>query len=397
MHVDMNHSNHFLASVDGFMPHGMCYLWQPSVLTLHIVSDVLIALSYFSISFTLLAFVRARRDLAFNWMFVCFAIFIVACGATHLMEVWVIWDPIYWWSGSLKAVTALASVPTAILLIKLMPAALRLPSPSALQAANEALQKEITERQNAERLLVEANRLKSEFLANMSHELRTPLNGIIGFSELLIDEKVGTLNETQKEFISHSLSGGRHLLKLINDILDLSKIEAGRVELTPETFPLAAALQEVYAAVSLMAMQKGIAVEQSVSPALSDVTLDRQKFKQIMFNLLSNAVKFTDDGGKVSVDIGSQHPNVLNIQVRDTGVGIKSEDLGKLFIEFNRIDSPMARRHGGTGLGLSLTKKLVELQRGSIAVASDWGKGSVFTVLLPFGTGTAHGAPMSAV
>jgi protein-histidine pros-kinase len=184
---------------------------------------------------------------------------------------------------------------------------------------------------------------------------------------------------------------------LINDILDLSKIEAGRVELTPETFPLAAALQEVYAAVSLMAMQKGIAVEQSVSPALSDVTLDRQKFKQIMFNLLSNAVKFTDDGGKVSVDIGSQHPNVLNIQVRDTGVGIKSEDLGKLFIEFNRIDSPMARRHGGTGLGLSLTKKLVELQRGSIAVASDWGKGSVFTVLLPFGTGTAHGAPMSAV
>ena len=397
MRADMNHSDHLLASVDGFMPHGMCYLWQPPVLTLHIVSDLLIALSYFSIPFTLLTFVRARRDLAFNWIFVCFAIFIVACGATHLMEVWVIWDPIYWWSGALKAVTALASVPTAILLVKLMPAALRLPSPSALQAANEALHTEIVERENAERLLVEANRLKSEFLANMSHELRTPLNGIIGFSELLVDEKVGTLNETQKEFINHSLSGGRHLLQLINDILDLSKIEAGKVELTPETFPLAATLQEVYAAVSIMAVQKGITVEQYVSPSLSDVTLDRQKFKQIMFNLLSNAVKFTDNGGKVSVDIGSQAANVLNIQVRDTGVGIKSEDLDKLFIEFNRIDSPMARRHEGTGLGLSLTKKLVELQRGSIAVASDWGKGSVFTVLLPFGTAAAHDAPMSAV
>ena len=397
MRADMNHSDHPLASVDGFMPHGMCYLWQPPVLTLHIVSDLLIALSYFSIPFTLLSFVRARRDLAFNWIFVCFAIFIVACGATHLMEVWVIWDPIYWWSGALKAVTALASVPTAILLVRLMPAAMRLPSPSALQAANEALHKEIVERENAERLLVEANRLKSEFLANMSHELRTPLNGIIGFSELLVDEKVGTLNETQKEFIAHSLSGGRHLLQLINDILDLSKIEAGKVQLTPETFPLAATLQEVYAAVSIMAVQKGITVEQYVSPSLSDVTLDRQKFKQIMFNLLSNAVKFTDNGGKVSVDIGSQAANVLNIQVRDTGVGIKSEDLGKLFIEFNRIDSPMARRHEGTGLGLSLTKKLVELQRGSIAVASDWGKGSVFTVLLPFEAAAAHHGPMSAV
>jgi signal transduction histidine kinase len=238
--------------------------------------------------------------------------------------------------------------------------------------------------------------LKSEFLANMSHELRTPLNGIIGFSELLIDEKVGTLNDVQKEFINHSLNGGRHLLRLINDILDLSKIEAGKVELSPETFPLTATLQEVYAAVSLMALRKGISLECHVAPSLSDVTLDRQKFKQILFNLLSNAIKFTDDGGAVSVAIESQGANVLNIQVRDSGVGIKPEDISKLFIEFNRIDSPMARRHEGTGLGLSLTKKLVELQRGSIAVASDWGKGSVFTVLLPFGGGTASNMPAGA-
>jgi hypothetical protein len=123
----------------GFMPHGMCYLWKPSILALHATSDALISLAYFSIPFTLLRFVRARKDLAFNWMFVCFAIFIVACGATHVMEIWVIWHPAYWVSGTIKAITALASVPTAILLWKLMPTALRLPSPAALQVSNAKL------------------------------------------------------------------------------------------------------------------------------------------------------------------------------------------------------------------------------------------------------------------
>src|SRR5215207_1916268 len=117
----------------GFMPHGMCYLWQPGILLLHIVSDALITLAYFSIPFTLLYFVRKRRDLEFNWMFVCFAVFIVACGTTHAMEIWTVWQPVYWLSGSIKAITALASVPTAILLVKLIPQALALPSPAALQ------------------------------------------------------------------------------------------------------------------------------------------------------------------------------------------------------------------------------------------------------------------------
>jgi hypothetical protein len=140
-------------SPDGFMPHGMCYLWQPGVLRLHIVSDAPIALAYFSIPFTLLCFVRKRRDLQFNGMFVCFAVFFVACGATHLMEIWTIWHPVYWLAGGIKAVTALASVPTAILLVKLIPVALRLPSPATLLKANAELEKEITERKRAEQKL----------------------------------------------------------------------------------------------------------------------------------------------------------------------------------------------------------------------------------------------------
>ncbi len=139
-----------LFSSTGFMPHGMCYQWQAGILSLHVISDVLITLAYFSIPFTLLYFVRRRRDPQFNWMFVCFAVFIVACGTTHLMEIWTIWQPVYWLSGGVKAITAVASVPTAILLVRLIPDALRLPSPQLLQSANTKLALEVTERRRAE-------------------------------------------------------------------------------------------------------------------------------------------------------------------------------------------------------------------------------------------------------
>jgi signal transduction histidine kinase len=372
-----------LFSSAGFMPHGMCYLWRPSILALHATSDSLIALAYFSIPFTLIKFVRARKDLAFHWMFVCFAIFIVACGATHLMDIWVIWQPLYWISGTIKALTALASVPTAILLVKLMPAALRLPSPAALQASNAKLEQEITDRERIERQLLEANRLKSTFLASMSHELRTPLNGIIGFNELLVDEKAGALNEMQKECVNYSLISGRHLLQLINDVLDLSKIESGKMELNVESFELSSAIEEVYVVASQLASKKNQTIDRTVSPLLHHIRLDRQKFKQVLFNLLSNAVKFTGDGGRIWIVIEPHDPSTLRVQVRDTGVGIKSEDLDKLFTEFTRLQAGARRDQEGTGLGLTLTKKLVDFQGGHITVESEWGKGSLFTVLLP--------------
>jgi protein-histidine pros-kinase len=246
--------------------------------------------------------------------------------------------------------------------------------------------RDATDRKRFEQTLQEANRLKSEFLANMSHELRTPLNGIIGFSEFLIDEKPGKVNVKQREYLGDILNSGRHLLQLINDVLDLSKVEAGKMELFPETFELSKALDEVCSVVSSLAKKKNIDVRREIAGTVDSVTLDRQKFIQVLYNLLSNAVKFTDDGGEVQIRADLNGAAELQMQVHDTGIGIKPADFGKLFVEFQQLDSSAARRYQGTGLGLALTKKIVEFQRGSIRVESEQGKGSTFTIVLPLGT-----------
>jgi protein-histidine pros-kinase len=230
----------------------------------------------------------------------------------------------------------------------------------------------------------EANRMKSEFLANMSHELRTPLNGIIGFTEFLIDEKPGPLNAKQREYLTDVLNSGKHLLQLINDVLDLAKVEAGKMELFPETFSVRQATEEVCSVIAPIAQKKNIAIGTAISPEADSVTLDQQKFKQVLYNLLSNAVKFTDQDGAVEIITESyDNKNKLRVQVKDTGIGIRSEDYHRLFTEFQQLDSSFSRRYEGTGLGLALTKKIVEYQHGSISVDSEFGKGSTFTVLLP--------------
>jgi PAS domain S-box-containing protein len=251
--------------------------------------------------------------------------------------------------------------------------------------------RDVTERKRYEQALHDANRLKSEFLANMSHELRTPLNGIIGFSELLIDGKPGGLNTKQKEYLADILGCGRHLLQLINDILDLSKVEAGKMELHPETFPVGAAIAEVLSVVSSIANRKRITIHHSIGVGTDCVTLDRQRLIQVLYNLLSNAVKFTNEGGTVFVDVDAHGPSSLRICVRDTGIGITPEDITKLFVEFRQLDSSTTRRYGGTGLGLALTKKIVEAQLGTVSVESKQGQGSLFTVILPF----ARAAPVA--
>jgi protein-histidine pros-kinase len=243
--------------------------------------------------------------------------------------------------------------------------------------------RDVTERKRYEQALQEANRLKSVFLANMSHELRTPLNAIIGFSEFLVDEKIGTLNAKQKEYLTDVTNSGRHLLRLINDVLDLSKVEAGKMEVRKESFVIRQAIEEVCSGVASMATAKKIAIRREIAAALGDVTLDRQKFVQILYNLLSNAMKFTDEGGEVCVSARHHNTATLLVSVRDTGIGIRREDLDKLFVEFQQLDAGSSRLFEGTGLGLALTKKLIEVQGGSISVESERGKGSTFTVLLP--------------
>jgi len=245
--------------------------------------------------------------------------------------------------------------------------------------------RDVTERKRFEQGIQQASRMKSEFLANMSHELRTPLNGIIGFSELLVDEKPGKLNDRQKEYLNDILNSGRHLLQLINDVLDLSKVEAGKMELFPETFALSGAVDEVCSVISPLAKKKSITIQREIALAIENVTVDKQKFKQVLYNLLSNAVKFTDPGGSVEINASAQNADRLELKIRDTGIGIRQDHFDKLFVEFQQLDSGATRRYEGTGLGLALTKKLVEFQHGSIGVVSEPGNGSTFTVILPCG------------
>jgi PAS domain S-box-containing protein len=234
-----------------------------------------------------------------------------------------------------------------------------------------------------------ANLAKSQFLANMSHELRTPLNAIIGFSEILADKTFGDLNDRQLKYSNNILNSGRHLLQLINDILDLAKVEAGRVELMRNTFSVAKALSEVQTIVKTLANKKHIHLESEVAADLPSLFADEAKFKQVMYNLLSNAIKFTPDGGKVLVTAAIQSANdgnsSLQIAVTDTGIGIKLKDQERVFKEFEQVDSSYGRQQQGTGLGLALTKRLVEMHGGRIRVESEGveGKGSTFTFLIP--------------
>jgi signal transduction histidine kinase len=227
-----------------------------------------------------------------------------------------------------------------------------------------------------------ASRHKSEFLANMSHELRTPLNSVIGFSEVLLDRTFGELNAKQAQYLTVIHSSGRHLLSLINDILDLTKVEAGRMELDITTFDLGAAIHNALTLVSGRAARHGVALATSVDERLGIVQADERKLKQILLNLLSNAVKFTAEGGRVEVAAIPSNGNV-EISVSDTGSGIAPEHQETIFEEFRQVDSDYARKHEGTGLGLALVKRFVELHGGHIWVKSEVGKGSTFTFTLP--------------
>jgi signal transduction histidine kinase len=238
-----------------------------------------------------------------------------------------------------------------------------------------------------------ASRAKSEFLAAMSHELRTPLNAVIGFSQLLANKTYGELNERQLEYLTTILSGGRHLRRLVDDVLDLAKVDAGHLTLDLTSVAVADELREVVSVVQALAREKKITVSTDVKDTVPKITADRQRIQQVIYNLLSNAIKFTEPGGSVTVtvDTGGEPPavdatpHVLRIAVADTGIGIKPEDQARIFDAFEQVGASYAREQGGTGLGLALTRKLVELHGGTISVASEGvkGRGSVLTVRLP--------------
>jgi signal transduction histidine kinase len=249
---------------------------------------------------------------------------------------------------------------------------------SALAIQNARLFREIEEKS---RELEAASRHKSEFLANMSHELRTPLNAIIGFSEVLAEGMFGDVNGKQAEYLADILESGRHLLSLINDILDLSKIEAGRMELEPSSFHLPTAIDNTLILVRERAQRRDIRLACTVDDHLGTIRADERKVKQVLLNLLSNALKFTPEGGNVDVRARA-NDGVAELSVADTGVGISPEDQQAVFEEFRQVGAA-AKKTEGTGLGLAISRKLIELHGGRLWVESTLGAGSTFTFTLP--------------
>ena len=260
-----------------------------------------------------------------------------------------------------------------------------------LRSLNEDLERRVTERTTElaraareleirNREVERANRMKTEFLARTSHELRTPLNAIMGYSDLLGEEPAGPLPPTYKRFVANIQEGARHLLRMVNDVLDLAKIEVGRIELNREVFQPAAAVEEVLSVITPLAKLKNIAIENQLSPG-AGIHADRTRFKQIFYNLLSNAVKFTPENGRVWI-AECNRDNTACFCVGDTGIGIPSAELEAVFDEFHQVDAPPGAVKEGTGLGLAITKRLVHLHGGTIWVESASGWGSCFFLSL---------------
>ncbi|MBB3169603.1 ATP-binding response regulator [Simiduia aestuariiviva] len=259
-----------------------------------------------------------------------------------------------------------------------------------LETTQKAVLNILEDLEDEKRSAQEANRMKSEFLANMSHELRTPLNSIIGFSELMSDGKVGPIAENHKEYLGDILTSARHLLQLINDVLDLAKVEAGKLDFDAKPIQIHQLIHGIRDTLRSIAAARNIQVDVEIDNDIKDVIGDAARLKQVLYNYLSNALKFTPEGGQVCVSAEYVDEDYFKISVRDTGDGIAPENLSRLFIEFEQLDASIGKRHQGTGLGLALTKRIVEAQGGKVGVDSKIGVGSHFYAILPLSLRPDH-------
>lgn len=406
-----------------FMPHGMCYLWQPGILSLHVISDALITLAYFSIPFTLLYFVHARKDLQFNRMFVCFAVFIVACGTTHLLEIWVIWYPAYWLSGIVKAITAVASVPTAILLVRLVPQALQLPSPSALRVANAELEREVAERKRAEadirklndqleervaertRELEQANstlrqtqlavmeherlRALGQMTSGIAHDINNALSPAVLNCRALLDRRVGVDADLRESLTDIH----RSVEDVIHTVARMTEFYRAR---EPQFVPAPVRINHILEQVvdltrprwHNMAQEQGIVIEleKQVAPDLPFVLGVESEIRHALMNLILNAVDAMPSGGLLTLRVFAVAPRSVIVEVRDTGTGMTDEVRGRCLEPFFTT-----KGQRGTGLGLAMVYGMVQRHEAEIEIESALGRGT--TMRLTFPACSADGLP----
>ena len=384
-----------------FHGHGYCYLWQPDLVAAHVTSDALIGLSYVAISLTLVYLVqRSREHLPFSWMFIAFGTFIIACGATHFMEIWTLWTPVFWLSADVKIITAVASVATAVLLPPLVPkirgvieeAQLSERRRLALAEAHGELERRVAARtaelQAALNRAQEANRAKEAFLSTVSHELRTPLNAIVGWSRML---ESGA--STDPSFVARGLQvidrNARMQAQLVEELLDISRVTSGTLRLQMEPLDFRHTVRDALEIIRPAADAKRLAVDVSIPDVTIPMAGDSRRLQQVVWNLLSNAVKFTPDGQRIAVAVKTVGDKA-QLEVSDTGIGIDHEFLPRVFDRFSQADPSPTRRHQGLGIGLAIARHLVELHGGIVTAESGGlGNGATFRVELPMREGVA--------
>ncbi|MCB0325262.1 MAG: hypothetical protein KDD69_16885 [Bdellovibrionales bacterium] len=385
-----------------FMPHGHCFLWKPEILWLHVGSDLMIALAYYSIPLALVTFVRRREDLAFNWMFVLFASFIFACGTTHLFDIWTTWYGTYRVEGIVKVFTALVSVTTAVLLWPLVPKAVALPSPTQLrreieqrretelqlQQAKDELEDRVAARteelrqanlklEEQRRELSRSNSELESFAYLASHDLQEPLRQVSSFCTLLKERYGAALDDDGRQFVDFAVAGADRMSELIRDLLAYSRVQSSEAHAT-ELLDLEHLVRSVVADMMVTINEAGVEVH---FESLPTVRAHQARLAQLFGNLLSNAVKYRRTDGPQVIFGSRQGPDGLEFFVRDNGIGFDPKYKDRIFEIFQRLHS--RARYPGTGIGLAICKRIVESYGGSIWAESSSGGGATFYFTIP--------------
>lgn len=370
-------------STNGYVPHGHCYLWQRELVSFHVLSDLLIAIAYFSIPITLIYFIKKREDVPFTGIFVLFSLFIISCGITHLMAIFTLWYPFYWLSGILKIISATVSLLTAFELVSVIPLALALPSPDKLKDINYQLEKEIQDRKKIEIKLIQLNQnLKrsneelEQFAYVASHDLQEPLRTITSFTEILVEEYGEYFDNTAKEYLTYISSSSQKMKTLIKDLLSLSKVSQKPQKL--EKINLNEIITETIDFIIPTIHQRKINLNCQVLPHICG---DKVQLTHLWLNLISNALKFNENELiDIKIGVEDQDNNWL-FYITDNGIGIDAEYQQKIFAIFQRLHAQS--QYEGTGIGLALCQRIVSHHGGKIWVESELGKGSTFYFTMP--------------